>query len=316
MPTAARGHLTRIETYAMTTTSTTPDDRLKLARLSLDGLSIGDGFGQRFFAPGNVGLIARREPPPPYWSYTDDTAMALAVVGCLAENQAIDQDDLAFRFAASFRQQPHRGYAHGAITLLEAINRGERWQDISPSLFDNTGSMGNGGAMRVAPVGAWFFDDIDRAAHEARLSAAVTHAHPEGQAGAAAVAVAAALAARQSPSVAPVDLFDEVLNRIPEGLTKTAIQEATQLGPTISVAEAVDHLGNGRRVVAWDTVPFCLWCAFHHLDSFEDALWTCVSAGGDVDTTAAIVGGIVSLAVGDDGIPEKWRNARESLPPL
>jgi hypothetical protein len=63
-----------------------------------------------------------------------------------------------------------------------------------------------------------------------------------------------------------------------------------------------------------DTVPFALWCAATHLDDYPAALWATASAGGDVDTTCAIVGGIVAAHVGTDGIPFTWQEAVEPLP--
>jgi ADP-ribosylglycohydrolase len=66
-------------------------------------------------------------------------------------------------------------------------------------------------------------------------------------------------------------------------------------------------------VCAHDTVPFALWCAARHLDDFAAALWTTVSGLGDRDTTCAIVGGIVALAVGEAGIPAEFLAAREPL---
>ena len=58
-------------------------------------------------------------------------------------------------------------------------------------------------------------------------------------------------------------------------------------------------LGNGSLVTAPDTVPFCVWMAAHHLDRFVDALGKTISVGGDCDTNAAIVGGIVALSAGE-----------------
>jgi ADP-ribosylglycohydrolase len=43
-------------------------------------------------------------------------------------------------------------------------------------------------------------------------------------------------------------------------------------------------------------------------------LTACVQVGGDTDTTAAIVGGVVAAYTGVDGIPPAWRAAREPLP--
>ena len=67
---------------------------------------------------------------------------------------------------------------------------GADWREISPTLF-GSGSYGNGAAMRAAPIGGYFSGNPRRAAKEAQLSAVVTHAHPEGQAGAIAVAAVA-----------------------------------------------------------------------------------------------------------------------------
>jgi ADP-ribosylglycohydrolase len=84
----------------------------------------------------------------------------------------------------------------------------------------------------------------------------------------------------------------------------------------VSLAEPVAvaaELGNGSRVLASDTVPFAIWCAATHLGDFKDALWSTASVGGDVDTTCAMVGGIVAGAVGTTGIPDEWRASREPL---
>lgn len=67
-------------------------------------------------------------------------------------------------------------------------------------------------------------------------------------------------------------------------------------------------------MTAPDTVPLCVWAAARFGGSFEEALWQTVSALGDRDTTCAIVGGIVVLATGLDGVPAAWREGREALP--
>ena len=58
----------------------------------------------------------------------------------------------------------------------------------------------------------------------------------------------------------------------------------------------------------------CLWVAARHLDDDQSAVVAAIRAGGDIDTNAAIVGGIVALATGADGIPGDRRAGRESLP--
>jgi ADP-ribosylglycohydrolase len=94
------------------------DIRLERARVSLEGLSVGDAFGERFFVhPDVVGrLIMERALPAPPWSYTDDTEMALSLVAILRRHGTIDQDALAQSFAEHF--DPGRGYGAGALRLL------------------------------------------------------------------------------------------------------------------------------------------------------------------------------------------------------
>ena len=70
--------------------------RLRCARLSLEGLSLGDAFGRNFFFVQNVEwLISSRAIPASPWPYTDDTAMALGIYESLMQHGAIDRDDLA-----------------------------------------------------------------------------------------------------------------------------------------------------------------------------------------------------------------------------
>jgi len=181
-------------------------------------------------------------------------------------------------------------------------------------VFDGQGSMGNGGGMRSAPIGGYFADDLDAVVDHARASAEPTHAHPDGKAGAIAVAVAAALAWQVGEGrFSPVRLLDEVARLTPEGPTRDGIEKAATLPLSYDVRTAVSALGNGSQVIASDTVPFALWCAARHLDNFEEAMWATVSGLGDRDTTCAIVGGIVALAVGHAGIPAAFVEAREPL---
>ncbi len=287
-------------------------ERIERARLSLDGLSVGDAFGGRF----NFRTEPGRDLPPPPWHYSDDTVMALSVAEVLDRHGRIEQEDLAGRFARRYLADPYRGYGLSVRRVLEGIAEGETWHASARSIYGGTGSMGNGGAMRVAPLGAYFADDLDEVVEQARASAEVTHAHFEGQAGAIATAIAAAWAwqARNRPRPhLGRDMIALALGRTPEGGTRAGLEKALALGPDVSVEEAAGVLGNGSRITAPDTVPFALWCAARHIDDYAEALWTTVSAGGDNDTNCAIVGGIVVLANGPEAIPEDWLASREPL---
>jgi ADP-ribosylglycohydrolase len=277
------------------------------AEKSLEGLSVGDAFGELFFRFSPFKNSFDDLPTQP-WKWTDDTHMALSIVEILKAYHYIEQDALAKAFARRYRLDPHRGYAGGAHRLLGEVALGANWRDIAPTLFGN-GSYGNGGAMRAAPIGAFFYDDMERAAKEAELSAEVTHAHPEGKAGAMAVAVAAALATNK-PYPTGIDFLEAVSPYVPEGMTKSQIQAAREI-PSDAVLDAMRLLGSGQNVSAQDTVPFCLWSAAYHLDDYEAALWNTAKGLGDVDTTCAIVGGIVAMSAPE--IPEQWLKRREPL---
>jgi ADP-ribosylglycohydrolase len=291
-----------------------PLGRLAAAYDSLNGLAVGDAFGAQFFVPGNLpGLRVRQLPPAP-WPWTDDTEMACSLLHVLTRAEALDQDELAHAFAR--HHDFDRGYGPSMNRLLRLVRQGEPWRELAAGLFDGQGSWGNGAAMRVAPLGVWFAGDLARAAQQAARSAEVTHTHPEAAAGAIAVAVAAAAAARgRTASVTGAQLLRTVAEFTPVSKVRSGVLEAQVLLGQPYVELAAHRLGNGRQVSAWDTVPFSLWCAARHLNDYEEALWACSSAGGDVDTTCAIVGGIVAARVGTAGIPQAWRTSTESLPP-
>ncbi|MET7947828.1 ADP-ribosylglycohydrolase family protein [Micromonospora sp. NPDC005324] len=295
------------------------DARLALARDSLAGLSTGDALGAQYFlsGPAPVDLAADALPPGP-WEWTDDTEMACSVLAQLADSGGIDRDRLALSFAE--RCTERRGYGAGATLILGLIRDGTPWPLAAASAFDGQGSCGNGAAMRVGPLGAYFADSTARAAAQARASAEVTHAHPEGIAGAVAVAVAAALATR-----ARLDGHRPAPERLLAGIA-AALDPGTEVHRGVHRAggllgrplpQVVAALGNGSRVTAQDTVGFTLWVAATHLDDYPAAVGTCVRAGGDVDTTAAIAGAVVAAHTGvgtPGGVPEQWLAAREPLP--
>ena len=290
---------------------------LARAELALTGLSIGDAFGQMFFGNTNTMSMAidLHALPAPPWYLTDDSIMAIGIVETLTARGEIDRDYLASRFAANYQRNRRRGYGGMAHHILQEFCRGGDWREVAPAVFDGMGSYGNGAAMRVAPVGAFYAEDLEQLSSQALASAEVTHSHLEGKVGAVAIALATAWA-WQHREVAKIDrceMFAFVLDRLPDSDTKSGIKRASELPLDYSVPTAVSALGNGTMVSAPDTVPFTLWCAARHLDDFEAAMWTTVSGLGDRDTTCAIVGGIVAMYVGVEGIPSEWLQARESL---
>jgi ADP-ribosylglycohydrolase len=292
------------------------DERLAAAFEILEGLSVGDALGEALsyqhhrarelsdfsvFSPGSV-------------RYTDDTEMAMAVCETLKLIRGIDEDTLAWAFSTRFRNDPERGYGKMARRILESLCTGSHWKDVSMNAFGG-GSFGNGAAMRVAPIGGYFADDLIAVSQAAARSARVTHFHPEGIAGAIAVAIAsaAAFSSRHLPAEqAGGAIWQAVLDYTPEGKVRNGISVARGMSGA-TAKEVVREAGNGACISAQDTVPFCIWSACRNLGDFPEAFLSTVEAGGDCDTNCAIVCGIVTAYGGAGAIPAEWLRVRERL---
>jgi ADP-ribosylglycohydrolase len=287
----------------------------RLACESLVGLSVGDALGARFEgARFDHARLHDTLEPHRLARWTDDTQMALSIAEVLLAHGTIDQDRLARAFGR--RYEPWRGYSSNTQALLQRIHQGKDWRALADELLPG-GSFGNGSAMRVAPLGAYFHEaTVDVVVTEAERSAEVTHSHPEGRAGGAATALAAWLAARsRGRPVPPVnELFSVVRGPLDPSLRVTrGIEAASRLSPETDLEDAAKRLGNGSNVTCFDTVPLALWIAFCNLDDFERAVRSAVACGGDADTLAAIVGGIVAARLGSDAIPSQWRSVVEPV---
>ncbi len=292
-------------------------ERIARARQSLEGLSVADAHGRlaEFTSPNALArrVEARWLPESP-WQFTDDTNMALSIYAVLREYGEINQDALVESLVGHYEHG--RRYGAGMRHLLRLIRKGAPWREAAQGMFLGQGSYGNGAAMRIPPLGAYFADDMDALVEQACLSAEVTHAHTEAAAGAAAVAAAAAKAWHMHGDEPPTraEFIDMVLPYIPESEVHDGAIRARDLPPGTEVEAAVETLGNGTRVSCQDTVPYVLWCAGEQLEHYEAAFWLTMSGGGDADTTCAMVGGIVVMYTGADDIPKEWLRRREPLP--
>lgn len=291
--------------------------RVERARQCLEGLSVGDAFGQRFFFQADVDMLIELHaiPQSPWW-YTDDTVMAMSVYETLREHGKINQNDLASRFSRKYTDEPGRQYGPTIMGVLEQIEEGVDWRIASRSVFDGQGSMGNGSAMRVGPVGAYFCDDPGVVVENAIASAEVTHSHPDAALGAIAIALGVAYAARSAngdENFSPSGMVDFILQRMPDGPTTDGIRRIAEIPEGTKPRYVANVLGNGTRILCSDTVPYCIWCAANYIDSYENAMWATLSGLGDRDTTCAIVGGIVVMYTGASDIPAEWVENREML---
>lgn len=293
---------------------------LHRALSALEGLSVGDAFGSFFEFASTLppGAELRKLPKPP-WRYTDDTSLALSVFSILRQYGEINQDMLAQSMADHLDRS--RGYGLGTRGVLTRIKKGVQWREAAYQRGGGTGSYGNVGVVHAGMVGVYFAQHdypekgLNKAIEQACLATEVTHAHQESLAGAIAVAVAGVVAWHQRESrLSCHDFLNLVLPYIPKSTVRDGIKQAKDLPTDATLQQVVHELGNGSRVTVQDTVPFAMWCIGNYLYAYETAIQQVARAGGDVDTVCAIVGSVVAISVGKDGIPVAWQQSREALP--
>lgn len=221
----------------------------------------------------------------PRSTYTDDSVMTLAVAEAFLEcPPKAEEEEIRQKLTDTLRQ-------YGQLYPRVGYGLGFRYWLVRPDP-QPYGSYGNGSAMRVSSAG-WLFDDLETVRHMARLSAEITHNHPEGIKGAEATASAIYLART--------------------GSTKEEIRDYIELNFDYDLSRTCDEIRPTYRHVesCQETVPEAI-TAFLEGESFEDVIRTAVSLGGDCDTLTCIAG---SIAEGFYGVPEELkRQCRERLP--
>lgn len=216
--------------------------------------------------------------------YTDDTVMTVAVAEALLDPRCQDDDARKARLVDGMRnwgrKYPHAGYGGRFRQWLRA-------GDPSPY-----GSYGNGSAMRVSAAG-WLYDSLEQTRHMARLTAEVTHNHPEGIKGAEATASAIYLA-RTGHGKEEIQAY--ITDEFGYDLSRTCDQ----------IRPAYYHVESCQ-----ETVPEAI-TAFLEGRDLEDVLRTAVSLGGDCDTLSCIAG---SIAEAYYGVPDQLKDeCRRRLP--
>ena len=216
--------------------------------------------------------------------FTDDTVMTLAVAEALMDSRRSSDDGIRAALSEKMqkwgRRYPHAGYGGMFAQWLRTP---------SPRPY---GSYGNGSAMRVSAAG-WLYDTLEETRRIARLTAEVTHNHPEGIKGAEATAAAIFLA-RTGEDKERIRAY--ITDQFGYDLSRTCDE----------IRPAYYHVESCQQ-----TVPEAL-TAFLEGTSFEDVIRTAVSLGGDCDTLTCIAGGVAEAFY---GVPEELKaECRVRLP--
>lgn len=249
-------------------------------------------------------------------AWTDDTQMAVALAQSLIACNGYSAADAFERYQAWYRGEGFGGRARGTGgTIRRALETG-----APVSMREGGQYVGNGTAMRVAPIGVWYRDDLPGLIAAARADARLTHDSPEAEAGSVAVAVAIAVGTRRAESGfsfgaavwRDVHAALEVQSGKYAGLKFTAVYAAIKHAHSIAslrsyASVCMKSFGDGGYVV--DTVATAM-LAGNQSDDLDECVCDAIEHGGDADTRAAIAAAI-RMARGDVVIPDRWRDVEK-----
>lgn len=282
---------------------------------SLVGVAIGDALGaswegHRMVAEDETQLISSISHP---LRYTDDTHMTIGVAESLIESQGFDGAHMANRFVDNYFEEPWRGYGPGPPRVLRLIKNGQSWDKAAAHIYPG-GSFGNGAAMRVAPVGLFFWNNHAELKEVAYQSSAITHAHILGMEGAALQAMAVALAVAGNPDrpLNTLSFISRLLGFTTQDVYRAKIAKfGTLLERHDNRQEVVHQLGHG--IEALNSVPTAIFAFLSHPQDFALTVIYAVSLGGDADTIASMAGAISGAYLGNDAIPAEWQKNVENV---
>ena len=196
--------------------------------------------------------------------FTDDTVLTIGVAEAILTGRSY----LMCLWEIG-RRYPGAGYGGSFVRWLASDN---------PQPYN---SWGNGSAMRVSPVGFAFSSEEDVLRH-AKMSAEVSHNHPEGIKGAQAAALAVFMGRTGAPK-------DAIRTRVSALFKYDLNRTVADIRPSYSF-----------DVSCQGTVPEAI-IAFLDSETYEDAIRNAISLGGDSDTLACITGGIAEAFYGNTG---------------
>jgi ADP-ribosylglycohydrolase len=234
--------------------------------------------------------------------WTDDTQMSIDVIESLVAKGTIDQDDLATRFAASYKWS--RGYGPATSKLLKRIARGQKWSTANTSIHKG-GSFGNGAAMRAPIVGLFYAHRPNELDDAARRSAIVTHAHPLGIEGAILIARATAASLRGESASELLRSVSAACKSEPFAVRLALARQWLEAAENIRPIDISRQLGNG--VAAADSCITAIYLALQFRNaSFTELQHTVAKLGGDADTIGAMSGALWGAAHGSQALPPEF----------
>lgn len=272
----------------------------------LQGIAVGDALGlpAEGLSPAEIRRRWRNK-----WTMrlifgrgmiSDDTEHALLTAECLAANatDAIEfQHRLAWKLRWWFIAVPP---AIGLATARACLKLLCGWP------ISNAGvrSAGNGALIRALVIGAFFADDVAKRAEFTRASTRLTHSDERAEIAAIAVAEVAAIMENGTADVLPTLTAVNANKEWREICSRMAC--AARAGK--SLAEFAKDLGlhNGITGYCFHTAPVAIYACMRDRNDFREIVESVLNCGGDTDSTAAIVGGLIGFSQGSKAVPKEW----------
>ncbi|MEM0233029.1 MAG: ADP-ribosylglycohydrolase family protein [Candidatus Nezhaarchaeales archaeon] len=267
------------------------------------GCAIGDALGA--FYEGRLFNDLKTSDITFSGRWTDDTHMMIGVAESLIKCRGFNGEHMVWKFIRNWQREPWRGYGPGPPRVFQLILSGVPWREVAKRLYGGAGSLGNGAAMRVAPVALLYYDDVEKLREVACKSAEITHAHELGKEGAAVQAYAIALALRTNDGgFDPEDYLRDVVSFAKNKVFRDKLLKAIRLLDEDDKRIIIKELGN--EVETSNSVPTAIYCFAKNHDSYLKSVLYAVSLGGDADTIASMTGAIAGAFHGEEGLPGEW----------
>ena len=121
--------------------------------------ALGDAIGEIAFFRTSHAALREELQASTQLRYTDDTAMAIGLAESITRRGSLESRHLGDTFRSNFLREPWRGYASGPPTVFSMVSDlGISYTEAAGRLFGGAGSFGNGAAMRIGPVAAFYYD--------------------------------------------------------------------------------------------------------------------------------------------------------------
>nr|XP_023017285.1 poly(ADP-ribose) glycohydrolase ARH3-like [Leptinotarsa decemlineata] len=313
-------------------------------RGSLLGSLIGDCTGSPYegdtFTNGDKIILQRyfdklEEPnfKAPFKPYTDDTAMMKSVAKFLIDKPEPDYKFLAKLFVNEYFKQPKRGYGENVVDVFHKL-RNSKFEDVfkpAREQFLGSGSYGNGGAMRIAPIALYCHSNYKTMLEIAANATKLTHTNILGVNGALlqCIAIHQALEHHPEEKIDPKRFCLELYLKMKK-IEKTDEEDVEDADPALTAYQeklkVVEHLlgkridtdldeevifclGNG--ISSYESVPTAIYCFLRaqseipHIKTdnvFRRTIQYAISLGGDTDTIACMAGAIAGAHLGEEAI--------------